>query len=109
MSDNPQDYAAVYERIAANPKFDYLVRHRGRLAWSLSAVIVFAYYGYILVIAFKPALLARPIFTGGVVTWGIPAGIGLILLSIILTGVYAYIANVRYEGLTREIIEEAKP
>ncbi len=46
-----------------------------------------AYFGYIALVAFDKSLLARPI-GGGVTSLGIPVGVGLILLAILLTGLY---------------------
>lgn len=68
--------------------------------------MLLAYFGYIGLIAFDKSFLAVPI-GAGVTSLGIPVGIGLILLSVLLTGVYVWRANGEYDRLTREIIEEA--
>lgn len=51
----------VYERIRRNPKFDELVSKRSRFAWTLTAVVLGIYFIFIMVVAFKPMLLATPI------------------------------------------------
>ena len=50
------------------------------------------YFGYVALIAFDKPLLARPI-GGGVTSLGIPVGVGVILLAILLTGIYVRRAN----------------
>lgn len=50
--------SAAYERIRNNPKFDKLVATRSRFAWTLSAVVLILYYGFMAVVAFNPTLLA---------------------------------------------------
>jgi uncharacterized membrane protein (DUF485 family) len=94
------------KRVAENPKYRELIAKRTRFAWLLTAVMLLAYYGYVSLIAFDKALLARPIGTG-VMSIGIPVGFGLIVLSIVLTGVYVVRANGEFDRLTREIVEEA--
>lgn len=66
-----------------------------------------AYFGYVGLIAFDKAVLARPI-GGGITTVGIPVGIGLILLGILLTGIYVRRANREFDPLVRAIQAEAK-
>lgn len=93
--------------IAENPKYKELIHKRTRFAWLLTAIMLIAYYGYISLIAFDKALLARPIGSG-VMSLGIPIGFGLIVLAIVLTGVYVARANTEFDRLTREILEDAK-
>ena len=94
------------ERVRAHPTYRRLVRRRRRLAWTLTAIMCTAYFGYVLLIAFDKALLARPI-GGGAMTLGIPIGFGLILLGIALTGLYVRIANREHDALLAEIVAEA--
>ncbi|OYX64296.1 MAG: hypothetical protein B7Y88_11450 [Sphingomonadales bacterium 32-64-17] len=89
--------------IAADPRYQALVSARARLGWWLSAVVFFCFVGYLLLIAFDKALLAMPI-GGGVTSLGIPVGLGLIVLAIVLTGVYVAIANRRFDSQMAEIL-----
>lgn len=99
--------APDWRAIADNPKYRALVKERSRLGWALAAVMFALYVAYLLLIAFDKALLAKPIVAGGVTSWGIPAGFGLIVFAIVITGVYVARANSRYDRLTREVLEEA--
>jgi len=98
--------AVLLARIQANPKYQALKSRRTRFGWLLTAIMLLAYFGYIGLIAFDKAFLARPIGPG-VTSLGIPVGIGLILFTVLLTGVYVWRANGEFDRLTAEIIKEA--
>jgi uncharacterized membrane protein (DUF485 family) len=92
--------------MSAHPKFQELVRHRSRFAWTLSIIMLAVYQAFILLVAFDKGFLATPIFSGGVTTWGIPIGIGVIIFAFLLTGIYVWIANSRFDQMNRELIAE---
>lgn len=96
--------AKSLREIAEHPKYKELIRKRTRFGWLLTAIMLIAYYGYVSVIAFDKAALAKPIGSG-VMSIGIPVGFGLIVLAIVLTGVYVVRANSEFDRLTREILE----
>lgn len=64
------------------PEYIRLVRLRRRIGFGLSAVMLAAYLVFILLIAFNPALLGKPIAAGSVISLGIPVGLGLIVLAV---------------------------
>lgn len=97
----------MVDHILSNPKYQELVSKRSRFAWALSIVILVVYYAFVLVIAFEPALLGAKI-GDGVISVGIPVGIGIIVLSFILTGVYVKRANSEFEALTQDIKNSLK-
>jgi uncharacterized membrane protein (DUF485 family) len=90
------------DAILADPRYQRLVKRRGRFTWTLTCLMLAAYFGYILLIAFDKAALARPI-GGGVTSIGIPVGVGIILLAILLTGLYVRRANKEYDPLVRAL------
>ncbi|MFV8824506.1 DUF485 domain-containing protein [Thauera sp. WH-2] len=92
-------------RIAANPKYQRLVRTRSSFGWILTAIMMVVYYGYIAVIAFDKEMLAARL-GDGVMTVGIPVGLGVIFFTILITGFYVRRANSEFDRLTREIVEE---
>lgn len=92
-------------RVSEDPRYQLLVRRRGRFGLILTLIVLAAYFGYILLIAFNRELLARPI-GDGVTSLGIPIGVGIILLSIVLTGIYVRVANRDYDVLERAIRED---
>ncbi len=99
---------ALRKRIQANPKYQRLIAKRMGLAWFLSAVMIVVYYGYILAVALLPQQMGAPVLAGGVTSLGFPAGVGVILIAVSLTGVYVFLANRRFDPLIREIVEEAQ-
>ena len=56
-------------------------------------------------IAFDKAFLAKPI-GAGVTTLGIPLGMGVIVFTILITGIYVRRANNEYDALTAEILKD---
>lgn len=97
---------SIVARIEANPKYHELKRKRTAFGWTLTILMLIVYFGYIALIAFNKPFLAQPI-GGGVTTLGIPIGMGVIVFTIVITGIYVRRANGEYDRLTREILEEA--
>jgi len=102
MAEKGTSDADRYDAIQADPRYQQLVKSRGRFTWVLTCIMLAAYFGFILLIAFDKSLLARPI-GGGVTSLGIPVGVGLILLAILLTGLYVRRANRDYDPLVRSL------
>ena len=97
---------AVGKRIEANPKYLELRTKRNRLGIFLTVLMLVAYYGYIALIAFDKKFLAQPIGSG-VTTLGIPIGMGVILFTIVITGIYVRRANGEFDALTKQILKDA--
>lgn len=94
-------------RIADDPRYQALVRDRARFGWTLSALVLAAYLGFILLVAFDKPLLARPI-GAGVTSVGIPLGIAVILFAIALTGVYVRRANREFDVRLAELLADQR-
>ncbi|WP_445373579.1 DUF485 domain-containing protein [Photorhabdus tasmaniensis] len=99
---------AIYQGIENNPRFKELVEKRGRFAWLLSIITLVLYVSFIFLIAFVPEWLGTPLYAGSYITRGIPVGIGLIVISFILTGLYVIRANGEFDRLTSQILDEVK-
>ena len=99
--------ASTYQRIRENPKYQDMIRRRGRFAAFLSAIVLIAYYGFMMVVAFKPALLRETLSDGSVLTVGMPIGAGIIVVSWLLTGLYVYRANSDFDKINVEVLKEA--
>ena len=67
------------------------------------------YVAFILLIAFDPQWLGTPLYEGATITRGIPVGVGLIVISFVLTGIYVIRANGEFDRLTADIIREVQP
>lgn len=94
-------------KIRDNPKFKALVKKRNRYAFIMTALVMVAYYGFILLIAFDSKFLAQKL-GGGVTTLGIPVGVGVILFTIIITAIYVRRANTEFDAESKSILEEAQ-
>lgn len=94
-----------HDRILSNPKFQELVRTRSGFAWTLSAVMLAIYLGFILLVAFARDLMATKI-GGGVTSLGIVLGLVVIVSAFVLTGIYVQRANGRFDDLTRDLTRE---
>ena len=97
----------VYRLIDEDPRFHALEARRSRFSWALSAGVLGAYYAFILLIAFGPALLARPLHEATVITVGMVAGIAVMLLCIALTAVYVWRANREFDHANHRIVTDA--
>ena len=98
----------IVDKVKNNPKYHELVTKRTRFAWLLSIIMLIIYYAFILVIAFKPTLLATKISSESVITIGIPIGIFIIVSAFILTGIYVWRANSEFDLLIKQIKEDLK-
>ncbi len=94
------------QKISRNPIYLRLVAERSRFGWILTSVVLTCYLGFLYLVAFEKDLLAWPLFDGGVTTLSIPVGLGMILITIVLTGVYVHRANTKYDKLTELIKKE---
>ena len=94
------------DRIRANPKYQELVSKRNSYSWMMTILMLFVYYGYIVLVAFNKEFLAQK--TGaGVTSYGIPIGVGVIVFTIIITGIYIRRANTEFDSLKEQVIKEA--
>ena len=103
MSDSIDTMVA---RIEANPKYHELKRKRNGFGWMLTVLMLVVYYGYIALIAFNKPFLAQPI-GAGVTTLGIPIGMGVIIFTIVITGIYVRRANAESDRQPAQILKEA--
>ena len=86
------DVPAVTQDIEQDERYRRLVTTRSRFGWRLTILMLIIYFGYILLIAFEPHILARPLGSG-VTSLGIPLGLGVIVAGILLTAIYVRRAN----------------
>lgn len=99
--------ASVYAHIRNNPKFQQLVGTRSRFAWTLAAVVLVIYYGFMSLVAFNPAWLAQVTAEGSVTTIGWPIAAIMMVSFWVLTGLYVYRANGKFDSINAELIAEA--
>jgi len=89
-------------RIAANPKYRELKSIRTSFGLWLTLAMMVVYYGFILLVAFNKPLLASRVGEG-VMTLGMPLGLGVIVFTVVITAVYVRRANSTFDRLSEEI------
>ena len=96
----------LVRRIAGDPQYQALKAKRSALGWTLSIAMLVVYYGFILLVAFnKPFLASR--LGEGVMTMGIPVGLGVILFTVAITVYYVRRANNEFDAMTERVTKGA--
>jgi uncharacterized membrane protein (DUF485 family) len=90
------------ERIAASPLYQALKTRRSRLGWTLTALMMVVYYGFILLVAFDKPLLAMPL-GAGVTTLGMPIGLAVIVFTVVITAIYVRRANAEFDQMAARL------
>jgi uncharacterized membrane protein (DUF485 family) len=98
--------ADLTSRIASDPKYQQLVASRTRFGWTLTVLMLLVYYGFILLVAFGKPLLSQRI-SDGVMTLGIPLGFGVIVFTVLITGLYVRRANSEFDSLADQAVKGA--
>ena len=98
---------AIVARIQKNPKFVKFVNLRNNYSYLLTALMMIAYFGFILLVAFNKQFLATKVAAGAVMAIGIPLGIGVLVFTIVITAIYVRRANSEFDDMKNEIVKEA--
>ncbi len=93
---------ATADQIRSLPEYQLLLKKRRSLSHILLLVMIVAYYGFILFVAFSPATLGQPFFDTGL-SLGIAGGLGLLLLSFIINGIYMHRSTYVFRPLLEAI------
>ena len=96
--------ADLVQRIAAHPRYHALQTKRAGFGWLLTLFAMVAYYGFILLVAFNKPFLASKIGTG-VMTMGMPIGVGVIVFTIVITALYVRRANSEFDAINDVIVK----
>lgn len=102
------DPESVDAPLAPNPMlghqdFERLHRARRRFSWSLTAIMLLVYFGFILTLAFRPDLLAVRLAADQPMSVGIPIGFGMFAFTFALVAVYVYRTNTVYDLMIADI------
>ncbi len=97
----------VIDRIQRNPRYQELKAKRNTFGWTLAILMLIVYYGFISLIAFNKEFLAQRLGEG-VTTLGVPLGFGVIVFTIVITGIYVRRANSEFDALTAEILKDSQ-
>ncbi|SSY70114.1 DUF485 domain-containing protein [Alysiella crassa] len=94
------------KQVLAHPKFQRMAKQKSILGWTFSAIMFFVYVGFIWVIGTDPKLLGTQVHEGSIITLGIYAGVAMIIFAFLITLVYVWLANGKYEDMTQEVVKE---
>jgi uncharacterized membrane protein (DUF485 family) len=94
----------LVRRVAAHPDYIALKAQRSRFGWTLAIMMLIVYYGFILLVAFNKPFLAQRLGEG-VMTVGMPIGLGVILFTVVITVIYVRRANREYDALADRVIK----
>ncbi len=92
----------LVQRISAHPDYQALKAKRSRIGWILTILMMIVYYGFILLVAFNKSFLSQRLGEG-VMTVGIPVGLGVIVFTIVITAIYVRRANGEFDMLTERV------
>jgi uncharacterized membrane protein (DUF485 family) len=92
--------------VLESPEFRRLVSRRWVVSVILSLCLFVIYYGYILLIGYNKALLSEKV--GEHTPIGIPIGVGVIVLSWVLTVIYVVWANRSYDPAVKKLKDQIK-
>jgi uncharacterized membrane protein (DUF485 family) len=94
------------QTIIDSPEFKDLVAKKGSVSAILTVIMLGAYFGFILTLAFDKSLLSGMLTPG--LSVGIPVGLFVIVLAWALTGVYVFWANDKYDSAVNKIRQGLK-
>ena len=92
-------------QILEDPEFLKLVRQKNSITVILTIVELVLYFGFISLVAYNKAFLAQKLGQSAI-TIGIPIAVGVIALSWVLTGVYIFWANNKYDAMVKTLKEK---
>jgi len=100
-----QEFADIVKH---DENYKELVKTRMAFSLKLTFLILVVYFSFILTIAYKPELLAIPLYEGSTITLGIPLGVFVIVFAFVLTGIYTFRANSKFDTLSKKVEESLK-
>ena len=95
----------IVDKIQSHPKYLELKKKRNSFGWLLTIPMMVVYYGYIALIAFDKPFLAQRI-GAGVMSMGVPIGLGVIIFTVLITAIYVRRANSEFDDLTADILKD---
>ncbi|MEC5406514.1 DUF485 domain-containing protein [Paraburkholderia sp. MPAMCS5] len=98
----------LIESIKRSDEYKTLVSSRRRFSFTLTALMVLTFYGFILFVAFAPGALARPLYEGATTSIGIVAGVSIMLIGFGLTAWYVRRSNVTFDPLVSTLLAKAQ-
>lgn len=96
----------LVQRVKADPNYQKLVATRTRFGWLLTWSVMIVYYGFTLLNAFAKGFMSSKVGEG-VMSWGVPLGLFVIVFTVVVTAIYVRRANTEFDALTEAIQKKA--
>lgn len=100
--NTPDDTLSSVHR---HPKYQELLKRRNRTSLLFFIVTAVIYAGFILTLAYDPALFGRPL-PGLTMSLGVFMGILVALSAVVLIAAYVYISNRVFDPLIDAIVKD---
>lgn len=97
-----------YQNIISSFSCQRLIITRRWISLSLTLIMLLCYFSFMVMIAIIPKWVGSSIVNGSAITWGVVAGISIILIAFLLTGCYTRFANQKLEPLKQALVKELK-
>jgi len=94
------------EDILNDADFKELSGQKNTISVILTILELVIYFGFVGLIAYNKPFLSQKLSEGGSATIGIPIAVGTIVLSWVLTGIYIWWANAKYDVLVKKVKEK---
>jgi uncharacterized membrane protein (DUF485 family) len=96
----------VVQRVKSDPNYQKLVKTRSSYGWMLAWAVMIVYYGFTALNAWDKQFMASKV-GDGVMSWGVPLGLFVILFTVAVTAIYVRRANSEFDALTEAIRRNA--
>jgi uncharacterized membrane protein (DUF485 family) len=91
------------EDLLNDEDFKALVSTKNTVSWILTIIELVLYFGFVALIAYNKPFLAQKLTAGKATTIGIPIAVGTIFVSWVLTGIYIFWANSKYDSMVKKL------
>lgn len=102
----PQSEQELAKQVLSHPKFKAMEKQKSILGWSFSAVMFFVYVAFIWTIGTSPETLGAKMSEGSIITVGIYLGVAMIIFAFLITLIYVWLANGKFEDMTQDVVKE---
>lgn len=86
-----------------DPEFQKLAKQKNAISTILTLAELVIYFGFIALVAYNKTFLGRKLSQDSATTIGIPIAVGTIIVSWVLTGIYIFWANNKYDAMVKRV------
>lgn len=98
----------VIDRVLAHPKYQELIRRRGRASLGYFLLMLVVYAGFILTLAFWPEVFSQPIGPGFTMSVGVLTAVVVAVSAVLMIAAFVHLSNKHYDPLIAAIVRDVK-